>query len=75
MDLYALLASLPKHTGGESNIEDDNLEAQEISKKEQGRMKAKRARDAITLKRTSETGDAGNPPVDEREAKKSKSES
>ncbi len=66
--------TLPKHTDGESNAANDSLEVQEISKKEQGRMKAKRAREAVTQKRALEAGAASNSPADERDSKKTKSE-
>ncbi|KLO06649.1 hypothetical protein SCHPADRAFT_882612 [Schizopora paradoxa] len=77
IDLYALLSSLPKHTSGELEDDDDEDtgEVQEISKKEQGRMKAKRARDAAALKLASETGDAVDSGAEDRDAKKTKSES
>ncbi len=74
IDLYSLLVTLPKHTDGESNAANDSLEVQEISKKEQGRMKAKRAREAVAQKRASEAGAASNSPADERDSKKTKSE-
>lgn len=71
-----MLGSLPKHTDRESNPADDPVEDQEISKKEQGRMKARRAREAVALKRASEVpiGDTANLAADERDAKKSKSD-